>query len=157
MAAASPIADAPVPVLASAILAAVLVLAFAGCAAPPRVLGAPEGSYTPQHLTVVIDGPTEFVEGASVTPQFFAAESVSPLLGRFFVEPEYANGGGMVAVLSHAYWTQRLRADPGVIGRTMTVNGQKRVIVGVAHQRFQPARAGSLWIPGGAAADRRGP
>ena len=40
-------------------------------------------------------------------------------------------------VLEHTFWTQRMAADPSVIGGTMMVNGFPFTIVGVAAKGFR--------------------
>lgn len=126
--------------------AAVAALAAAiACRSPQQ--SAPPDTYTRARMEVVIDGPIEYIYGARVTPAFFAAGQPAPLLGRFFAEPEYGEGGATVAVLSYPWWTQRLGGDPAVIGKVLTVDGQRRTIVGVARPEFAPEGSGSLWIP----------
>jgi len=130
----------------------VVVLAMAACMACgglQRAVGAPVDSYSPTRLNVVIDGVPEAVDGAVVTPRFFAAEGVQPFLGRFFLDAEYESGQQATTVLSHEYWTKRLRSASNVIGSTITIEGRSRVIVGVAPAAFHPDRGGALWIPKG--------
>jgi hypothetical protein len=53
-------------------------------------------------------------------------------------------------VLSHAYWSSRFGADPGMLNRTMVVNGRGRTIVGVAQKGFsseQPGLTPELFVP----------
>src|SRR6185436_10486568 len=55
-----------------------------------------------------------------------------------------------VVVVSHAMWTQRLGADPGIINQTLTLNGRAFTIVGVAPAGFTGLLAGfmpDLWTP----------
>ena len=49
------------------------------------------------------------------------------------------------------YWTNRFRGDPAVIGSNVLVNDERAVIVGVAHPRFKPDVAVSVWVPARAA------
>jgi hypothetical protein len=127
------------------------ILAWAACSGPqqPRRIGAPDGSYVPTPLTVTIKGTAEVIDGAIVTPRFFTAEDLKPLLGRFFVDGDYESGPGSVAVLSHRYWVERFQSAPGVIGSAVEIEGRSLVIVGVAPPTFQPDRGGALWIPKG--------
>jgi len=48
-----------------------------------------------------------------------------------------------VAVLSYDYWRTRFGADPGVIGRTITVNNHKLTIIGVSQAGFDGVDIGS--------------
>ena len=127
------------------------ILACMACAVfqVEKRVGAPEGSYTPARLAVVVKGASEMLDGAAVTPEFFAAEKITPFLGRFFVDAEYGSVPQSVAVLSHRCWVDRFDSAPAVVGTAVQVDGKPRVIVGVAPPRFEPDRAGSLWIPKG--------
>jgi hypothetical protein len=122
------------------------LVAVSGCMPPPKQ-GAPTGSYAPATFKVKIADVEEAVPGAAVTAQFFAAEDVRPLLGRNFIDAEFAGQGAGVTMLSHRYWVERFASDPGVIGRRIAVDGRPRTVVGVAPPTFQPENAGSLWIP----------
>jgi predicted permease len=71
-----------------------------------------------------------------------------PLRGRLFLSQECANpGGAPVAILSENLWTNRFGADPGIIGRTITLSGQALTVVGVV-SADRAANGGSvMWIP----------
>ncbi len=64
-----------------------------------------------------------------------------------------------VAVLDHRFWRDQMAGDPGVIGRTVTINGHPFTIAGVVPDGFHGAgpERPPLWVPlvGVAAADRR--
>lgn len=111
--------------------------------------GAPRDSFTAGRFTVVIDGASDSLEGAAVTPEFFSTEGVQPMLGRLFIAPEYGSATAAVAVLSHGYWVDRFRSAPTAIGTSIEVDGRSRVIVGVTPPAFRPDGAGRLWIPKG--------
>ena len=127
------------------VLGTLAVIGIAGCAEPK--LGAPAGSYTAATFKLKVANADDIVDGAAVTPQFFAAEGVRPLLGRFFTAEDSPPGGYGAAVLSHRYWTEQLRSDPAAIGASLVVDGRQHVIVGVAPPAFQPEGAGLIWIP----------
>ena len=53
-------------------------------------------------------------------------------------------------MISHAYWSRRFGADPGIIGRPISINRLPFTVVGVASPRFfgvQPGRAPDVWVP----------
>jgi putative ABC transport system permease protein len=60
-----------------------------------------------------------------------------------------------VAVISHGLWTRRFGADPGIVGRTLVLNGQPRTVVGVLGPEFEGGRAPfdgwfmgtEVWLP----------
>jgi putative ABC transport system permease protein len=74
---------------------------------------------------------------------------VAPLLGRSFHAEEDQYGRHHVAVLSYGFWQQRLASDPGVLGRTLTLDGAPYTIVGVMPSgfRFPDSEGVGLWTP----------
>jgi len=89
---------------------------------------------------VVNVGPQESAEpltAAPVTPDFFPLLGVAPSLGRGFLPEEGRPSAGSVVVLSHDYWQSHFGSDPDVLGKTLTVDGEARTIVGVLPERFE--------------------
>jgi len=80
----------------------------------------------------------EQVESMSVTSQIMPMLGIRPLLGRAFTEDDDAAGNPETVILGHGYWQRRFGGDPDVLGRTLTVNGRTREIIGVlpANTRF---------------------
>src|SRR5688500_16095126 len=67
-----------------------------------------------------------------VSGNYFDVLRVPMTLGRgFSAEEDTSAAAAAVAVLAHDYWTRRLGADPGVLGRTIVVNGKSLTVVGV--------------------------
>lgn len=95
----------------------------------------------PMQMALDAGGGPEIVNGEVVTANYFRTLGAKPFLGRFFT-PQEAYGslgsgpGVTVAVLSHRYWKARLGEDPGVVGRTIRVNGHSLQVVGVAQKGF---------------------
>ncbi|HEX2204417.1 MAG TPA: ABC transporter permease [Longimicrobium sp.] len=88
------------------------------------------------------------VRGARVTANFFDVLGVRPALGRTFAPGEDRPGAGRVVVVSHRIWRERLRGDPGALGRQIVVNDVPRTIVGIMPPRFgYPARHVEIWLP----------
>src|SRR4029079_18266895 len=54
----------------------------------------------------------------------------------FFLPEETRTPLQPVIVVSHAFWTNKLGADSGVVGRTVSVNGNPYTLVGVAAPSF---------------------
>jgi putative ABC transport system permease protein len=78
------------------------------------------------------DGEPEGVGGARVSVNFFDFLGVPPALGRGFVPEEETPGADRVVVISDALWRRRYGADPNLVGRTIELNGQEHVVVGIA-------------------------
>ncbi len=86
-----------------------------------------------------------------VSGNFFDVLRVPAAAGRTFTADEGDTPGAHpVAVLSHRFWQRRFAADPGLVGRTIRLNGQPYTVVGVAAPDFHGADIGlsvDLWIP----------
>jgi putative ABC transport system permease protein len=80
-------------------------------------------------------GPAERAWGLLVSGNYFEDLRVGAELGRV-LRPEDETERRPVAVLGYRYWQRRFGGDPGVIGRTITLNGSAFTIVGVAARRF---------------------
>jgi predicted permease len=59
-----------------------------------------------------------------------------PLLGRLFTTAEDTPGQGSAAILMHSTWQRRFGGDPGVVGKSITLNGALHVIAGVLPPTF---------------------
>jgi putative ABC transport system permease protein len=80
----------------------------------------------------------EPVMAATATPDLFGVLGVEPQLGRGFLPEEGAPGAASrTVVLDHRAWERRFASDPGVLGRSVVVNGQEHTIVGVLPESFQ--------------------
>ncbi|NKB90486.1 MAG: FtsX-like permease family protein [Acidobacteria bacterium] len=107
------------------------------------------GIQAPQRVSLVETQEPEQVIAALVTTDFFDVLGVAAARGRAFVPADEAAGETDLAVLSYAYWQSRFAADPGAVGRTVTINGRPTVIVGVMPASFRldfPADV-EMWLP----------
>jgi predicted permease len=82
-------------------------------------------------------GSTEREPITRVSPEFFATLGLGPAMGRAFTDEETTYQTDGVAILTDAYWRQRLGGDPGVIGRPIRVDGASRIVVGVLPPGFR--------------------
>jgi putative ABC transport system permease protein len=81
-------------------------------------------------------GTPERIIVTQATPSLAPVLRVAPALGRWFTEAEGVPGAAPVAVLTHGFWVRRFGADPGVIGRTILIDGLPLDIVGVTPASF---------------------
>jgi len=103
------------------------------------------------------DGEPVRLTAAAVTASLFPVLGAKPALGRTFLPEEDRPGGAtQVAVLSHPLWQSRFGADPGIVGRTLRLEGQSTTVIGVMPAGFAFPDWAELWIPlaPNAAADR---
>ena len=92
-------------------------------------------------------GDPESLVGAQVSANFFDVLQAKPALGRTFAPEEEQPGRSDVAVLSHGLWARRFGADPGILGRTIKLEGKDHVIVGVMGKESDFPRPVELWTP----------
>ena len=84
---------------------------------------------------------TERVDALAVTPNFFDFVGIPMALGRAFSEAEaLPERQPRVAVLGHTFWRRRFNADPSVVGRELTINGESFAVIGVLPERFRSVR-----------------
>ena len=84
----------------------------------------------------------ERIATVDASASFFRTLRVRPLLGRGFAVDEDQPGRGKVVVLAESLWRRRFGADPGVLGRTVTIDGQPHEVIGVISDLFTfPGRA----------------
>src|SRR5262249_18944881 len=82
---------------------------------------------------------------------YFTALRVQLALGRgFLAEEDKTPGTHPVVVLSYGLWQRRFGGDPGIVGKSLSLNGKPFTVVGVAPSEFNGAIAGSrpdVYVP----------
>ena len=98
----------------------------------------------------------EVIVGSQVTADFFEVFGVRPALGRLFSPEEVAAGLSETAsnqapgpvVVSDGFWKRRFGGSPEALGRTISLDGATRQIVGVMPAAFVHSNAAvELWLP----------
>src|SRR5260370_167955 len=99
---------------------------FSGLLAYAPFLEATLGGESPKQL-----------RGAEASCNFFDVLGERPALGRVFVEAECgAPGASPVVVRSDDLWKSRLGSDPQIVGKSVSLNRAKFVVIGVATPGF---------------------
>ena len=81
--------------------------------------------------------------GVLVSGGYFSVLGLRPALGRLLQSSDDQTlGGPPVAVLGYGYWQAQLGRDPGVLNRTIMIDGQPVTIVGVAPRGFDGTTLG---------------
>jgi predicted permease len=91
--------------------------------------------FTDQRLNLTGFGEPEEVSVQLATPELFKVLGVEPLLGRALVEDD-GRAGSAGVVLSYGFWKRRFGGDPGLVGRSITLNGEPYNVVGVMPPSF---------------------
>ena len=101
--------------------------------------------------TAALQGPdrAERVSVGYATGTFFDALGVRPVFGRNFTEEEDQKGRDDVALLSWAAWQKRFGSDPAVVGKTVTLEGRPRIVVGILPASFHWEQPHELYLPFG--------
>jgi len=78
----------------------------------------------------------ERLEGAYVSGNYFSVLGVNTNVGRTFLPEDDLAKAQPVAVIGYALWQRRFEANPAVVGKHVTLNGQSFVVAGVAPRGF---------------------
>ena len=92
-------------------------------------------------------GEPERVGAALASKEFLPALGIKPVVGRNFLPEEDRPGGPPAVLISHALWQRRFHSDPSAVGRTLTVDGVPRTIVGVVPHELGELVAADVWLP----------
>lgn len=89
----------------------------------------------------------ERFDGGFMTANAFDVVGVQPVLGRSFRPEEEDPEAPQVVILGHRVWEERFGGDPGVLGRTVTVNGAVGEVIGVMPEGFEFPLNQEVWVP----------
>ena len=105
-------------------------------------------AYTSGSDTFIGSEGAERVQMSMVSWDMFELLGVAPAMGRGFKAEEDLPKQNDVIVISHGMWQRRFGADPGILGRSITLSGTPVTIVGVMPAGFFfPSREPEYWRP----------
>jgi len=93
-------------------------------------------AYTRRAVNLTGTESPERVRALVVTPSFLSMLGIEPKLGRNFAVSEGEWGGNHVVILGDSLWRRTFGADPGIIGRSIFLDGQPYTIIGVLPRDF---------------------
>lgn len=106
------------------------------------------GMYKIENLNLVSRSGVEHVRGAAVSASLFSTLQVRPVLGRVFGKGADRPGAAPEVVLSERLWSRLFDRNPGVLGRTVHLNGIAYTVVGVMPRQFSfPDAQTAVWLP----------
>jgi len=94
------------------------------------------GVYDGDSLSVTGAGEPEQVRGLDVSDGTLPMLGVKPALGRLFTREDDSPSAPDTVLLAYGYWRQKFGGATSVIGRSITVDGKPREIIGVLPQGF---------------------
>ncbi len=89
----------------------------------------------------------ERVQAYRVSPPFFTTLGTGVARGRGFLPEEGEAGRNRVAVVGYGLWERRYARDPAIVGRTIQLDGEPHVVVGIAPPRFDYPVGSEVWTP----------
>jgi putative ABC transport system permease protein len=98
-------------------------------------------------VTLTGTGNPQLLIGYDFSANYFSILGVSPELGRTFNAEEDRPGGPKVAVLSDKLWRGTFLADPGILGKSITLDGEPYTVIGVMPRSFDYPPGEELWMP----------
>jgi len=87
------------------------------------------------------------IKGSMITAGFFDALGIQPRYGRVFNESDEKTTDPGVVILSHHLWQDRFGGDPNVIGKSVSLDGKSRTVVGVLSTDIPLLTQADLWFP----------
>ena len=91
--------------------------------------------YVNRSLTLTDGAAATHLQGEAVSAALFPLLGVKPIIGRAFL-PDEDEPGHRVAMLSYGLWQRQFGGDTGVVGKSITLGGEKFQVVGVMPARF---------------------
>jgi predicted permease len=89
------------------------------------------------------------VPGASISDDFLRTLGVAPIAGRDFRPGEDQPAADKTVILSYAAWQARFGGRADIVGRTLVLNGDPHVVIGILPRDFTFALVGGaeFWMP----------
>ena len=105
----------------------------------------------PNEVALTAGGQSELVQAELVSGTYSSVLGVSTVLGRpIGPDDDRVPDGHPVVMLSYAFWKQRFGGDPGILGKTLTINSHPMTVIGVAQPGFEGMEidhATKLFVP----------
>src|SRR5450755_965554 len=89
----------------------------------------------------------EQLKAIHVSADYFRVFGTSTIVGRTFSSAEDLPRGPKAAVLGYSLWKDRFGADRSLVGKTIPLNGEPYLVVGVLPEQFVSERPVDLYIP----------
>jgi putative ABC transport system permease protein len=105
--------------------------AYLDMAAHTSVFAGTTAVFVPRGVSYLDGGALRPAVAEHTTSTYLSVLGLGPSLGRWFDAAEDTRGAAVVGVIGHQAWVRKFRADPSVIGRTLTIEGVPVTVVGI--------------------------
>ena len=95
------------------------------------------GLYMGHSVNVTGLAEPEHASGLDVTDGLLPILGAAPMLGRPFTRSDDSPGSAATVMLAYGYWQRKFGGDRSVVGKTITVDGDLRQIIGVLPRDFR--------------------
>jgi putative ABC transport system permease protein len=99
------------------------------------------------HYNLTGNGQPEHVWGGASSAGWFSVLGVHAERGRDFRPEDDAPAAAPVVILSDELWRRRFNADPGIVGKTIGLNGGPFTVIGVMPPKADYHQENELWVP----------
>ena len=93
-------------------------------------------SYTGATVTMELKGESQRLDIQTVSSNFFRVLGAAPMLGRD-LSWEDEKPGNHAVMLSYSFWQSQFGAEPEIVGKSITMNGQSYTVAGVMPKGFE--------------------
>ncbi len=100
-----------------------------------------------EQVTLTGTGNPQLLIGYAFSANYFSILGVFPELGRTFTAEEDRPGAPKVAVLSDKLWRSTFHADPRILGKAITLDGEPYEVIGVMPRSFDYPTGVQVWMP----------
>ena len=106
------------------------------------------GFYHIEDVTMITGTEPRRFHGYAVSADLFPTLGVAPIVGRNFRAEDDRQGAPGTIIFSYRLWQTEFGGDPGVVGRTLTLDNEAFTVVGIMAREFNFPRSDSLfWVP----------
>jgi predicted permease len=95
------------------------------------------------------EGDAQRVAVGVASAGLFKVWDIGAAVGRVFVPAEDAEGSAAVMLIGHGYWERQFAKSPGIVGRTLILDGRPTTVAGIVSPSIEIGNLADIdvWIP----------
>jgi putative ABC transport system permease protein len=94
------------------------------------------GVFQGDQVSITGAGQPEQVPGLDVTDGVLPLLGITPAAGRLFTREDDSPKGPATAILGHAFWLRKFGGSLSILGQTVQMDGEPRVVIGILPRDF---------------------